>query len=120
MKSADFPANFDFLPRENPVKLADFSVNLPLKIPRNLTFFRDLTSSFIETPDIGALKVNNRRLTHLGFTLCKNCINFALFIFALFILQFLSGKKALRDSKSISPEEKVCFRTFFVFILCSL
>ena len=56
----------------------------------------------------------------MGFTLCKNCINFALFIFALFILQFLSGTKALRDSKSISPEEKVCFRTFFVFILCSL
>ena len=39
MKLADFPANFDFLPHENPVKLADFSANLPLKIPRNLTFF---------------------------------------------------------------------------------
>ena len=28
-------------------------------------------------------------------------------MFALFLLQFLSGTKALRDSKSISPEEKV-------------
>ena len=34
-KSADFSANFDFFP----VKLANFSANLPLKIPRNFSFF---------------------------------------------------------------------------------
>ena len=56
MKWADFSANFDFSPmkiarnrpivpqiltffRENPAKSADFSANLPLKIPRNFAFF---------------------------------------------------------------------------------
>ena len=34
-KSADFSANFDFFP----AKLANFSANLPLKIPRNFSFF---------------------------------------------------------------------------------
>ena len=52
-KSTDFPANFDFSPSKNPaksadfwvnfdffpVKSADFSANLPLKIPRNFAFF---------------------------------------------------------------------------------
>ena len=55
-KSADFSANFDFLPRisreigrflhefwlfsrENPAKSTNFSANLPLKIPRNFSFF---------------------------------------------------------------------------------
>ena len=38
MKSADFSTNFDFS-GENPVKSADFSANLPLKIPRNFDFF---------------------------------------------------------------------------------
>ena len=28
-----------FFPRENPAKSADFSANLPLKIPRNFAFF---------------------------------------------------------------------------------
>ena len=35
MKSADFSVNFDFFP----AKLADFSVNLHLKVPRNFAFF---------------------------------------------------------------------------------
>ena len=34
-KSADLSANFDFLP----AKSANFSANLPLKIPRNFAFF---------------------------------------------------------------------------------
>ena len=38
-KSADCAANFDFFCRENPAKSADFSANLPLKIPRNFAFF---------------------------------------------------------------------------------
>ena len=35
----DFSAYFDFFSRENPMKLVDFSANLPLKIPRNFAFF---------------------------------------------------------------------------------
>ena len=39
VKSADFSATFDFFSRENSAKSADFSANLPLKIPRNFAFF---------------------------------------------------------------------------------
>ena len=35
MKSADFSVNFDFFS----AKSADFSANLPLKIPQNFAFF---------------------------------------------------------------------------------
>ena len=39
VKSADFPANFDFLPRENPVKLADFSCEFAPENPAKFNFF---------------------------------------------------------------------------------
>ena len=54
MKSANFSANFDFFP----AKSADFSANLPLKIPRNLAFFvREISEALCIGPYGGLLKV---------------------------------------------------------------
>ena len=41
----------------------------------------------------------------------------------MILLQFLSGTKSLRDSKSISPEEKVIaavFVLYFILFFCAI
>ena len=58
MKLTNFSANVDFFPRENPAKSANFSANLPLKIPQNFSFF----SAKYQKPCL----VEDRFLIHVG------------------------------------------------------
>ena len=49
MKPADFSANFDFLPCENPAKLADFPREFAPENPAKFNlFFHDLSEALIQ------------------------------------------------------------------------